>query len=69
VALALDRQERGLGKQSAVQEVASQFGLQCVSILTLGSLIEALAQDSAAGIGSGQLDALRAYREQYGVAD
>jgi len=69
VALALDRQERGQGTQSAVQEVASQFGLRCVSILTLGGLIEALSQDGAAGIGPGQLGALKAYREQYGVAD
>ncbi len=69
VALALDRQERGLGAQSAVQEVASQFGLRCVSILTLGGLIEALAAPGPAALGSGQLAALRAYREQYGVAD
>ena len=69
VALALDRQERGLGAQSAVQEVAAQFGLRCVSILTLGGLIEALAAPGQAALGPGQLAALRAYREQYGVAD
>jgi orotate phosphoribosyltransferase len=68
VALALDRQERGQGSQSAVQEVASQFGLRCVSILSLDGLIEALAARSAAGIGPEQLAALRRYREQYGVA-
>ena len=69
VALALDRQERGLGAQSAVQEVAAQFGLRCVSILTLNGLIEALAAPGQAALGPGQLAALRAYREQYGVAD
>jgi orotate phosphoribosyltransferase len=69
VALALDRQERGLGAQSAVQEVSSQFGLQCVSILTLDGLIEALAAPGQVALGPGQLAALRAYREQYGVAD
>ena len=69
VALALDRQERGLGPQSAVQEVAAQFGLRCVSILTLGGLIEALAAPGRTALGPGQLAALRAYREQYGVAD
>ena len=69
VALALDRQERGQGSQSAVQEVASQFGLRCVSILTLGGLIEALAAQAGAGIGPAHLAALRAYREQYGVTD
>jgi orotate phosphoribosyltransferase len=69
VALALDRQERGLGAQSAVQEVTSQFGLQCVSILTLDGLIEALAAPGQVALAPGQLAALRAYREQYGVAD
>jgi len=39
VALALDRQERGQGTQSAVQEVSAQFGVRCVSILTLAELI------------------------------
>ena len=68
VALALDRQERGQGSQSAVQEVASQFGLRCVSILSLDGLIEALAARSASGIGPEQLATLRRYREQYGVA-
>src|SRR6187401_941901 len=43
VALALDRQERGLGPKSAVQEVSEQFGLRCVSILTLAGLIETFA--------------------------
>ncbi len=69
VAVALDRQERGLGAQSAVQEVSSQFGLQCVSILTLDGLIEALAAPGQLALAPGQLAALRAYREQYGVAD
>ena len=57
MALALDRQERGQGTQSAVQEVSAQFGLRCVSILTLTDLIESLA----AGTG----DAVRISSEQY----
>jgi orotate phosphoribosyltransferase len=75
VALALDRQERGQehgqgkGQQSAVQEVASQFGLRCLSILSLGELIEALRAGGAAGVAPGQLAALQAYREQYGVTN
>src|SRR5262249_18446403 len=44
VALALDRQERGQGELTAVQEVEQQQGLTCVSIVTLADLIEALAQ-------------------------
>jgi orotate phosphoribosyltransferase len=69
VALALDRQERGTGELSAVQEMERQYGLRTVSILTLGDLIEALSAPSAqeSGITSAQLVALRRYREAYGV--
>jgi orotate phosphoribosyltransferase len=69
VALALDREERGQGPQSAVQEVSAQFGLRCVSILTLSDLIETFA--GAAGelgrISGDQLEALRAYQRNWGV--
>ena len=69
VALALDRQERGQGERSAVQEVESQYGLRCVSILSLSGLIEALAGRGVRGFEPTQLAALRAYRAQYGIAD
>lgn len=69
VALALDRQERGAGELSAVQEMERQYGLRTVSILTLGDLIEVLSAPAAeiSGITSAQLVALRKYREAYGV--
>jgi len=67
VALALDREERGQGNQSAVQEVAAQFGLQCVSILTLSGLIAALEAGGAAGVDAAALAAMRSYRTQYGI--
>ena len=69
VALALDRQERGQGEHSAVQEVATGYGLKCVSILTLSGLIEALAAQSGGAAGPMQLAALRDYRQRYGVAN
>ena len=69
VLLALDRQERGQGERSAVQEVAEEFGLRCVSLLTLGDLIDML---SGAGAGANtlpveHLQALREYRARYGI--
>ena len=69
VALALDRQERGLGELTAVQEVEQQHGIRCVSIVTLTDLIEALSRsaDSRARISDEQLTTLRAYRQRYGV--
>ena len=69
VALALDRQERGQGALSAVQEVEAQFGLKCVSILTLGGLIAALERRGSRGFEPAQLAALRSYRQQYGIAE
>ena len=68
VALALDRQERGQGERSAVQEVESAYGLRCVSILSLSGLIDAPAARGARGLEPAQLALLRAYRAQYGIA-
>ncbi|MFM7707180.1 MAG: orotate phosphoribosyltransferase [Gammaproteobacteria bacterium] len=68
VLLALDRQERGQGERSAVQEVETDFGLRCVSLLTLADLIDIMAQPAAgAALPTEHLDALRAYRAQHGV--
>jgi orotate phosphoribosyltransferase len=69
VALALDRQERGQGTQSAVQEVSAQFGLRCVSILTLTDLIETFAQvpGDAVRISREQFVALQSYQREWGI--
>jgi orotate phosphoribosyltransferase len=69
VLLALDRQERGHGPRSAVQEVAAEFGLRCVSILTLGGLIEAVSGGAGDGfrISDDDLAALQRYRQTYGI--
>jgi len=70
VALALDRQERGQGALSAVQEIETQQGLRCVSIITLAELIDALASpaDGRSRISAEQLTSLRAYRARYGLS-
>jgi orotate phosphoribosyltransferase len=70
LALALDRQERGQGELSAVQELERGQGIRCVSIITLTELIAALtqAQDARARISDEQLTALRAYQQRYGVS-
>ena len=69
VALALDRQERGRGPLSAVQEIESTYGLKCVSVITLTDLIDALSRPprGPARISVEQLTSLRAYREAFGV--
>jgi orotate phosphoribosyltransferase len=63
VVLALDRQERGQGSQSAVQEVQAAFGVRCVSIITLSDLIESLEKSGLADT----LAAMHAYRSRYGI--
>jgi len=69
VALALDRQERGQGSQSAVQEVSSQFGLRCVSILTLADLVESFGGNAGdpVRISREQYAALQAYQQAWGA--
>jgi len=69
VALALDRQERGQGSLSAVQELQQEFGLACVSVITLADLIETLSRppDGRSRISAEQLTSLLAYRQRYGV--
>ncbi len=68
VLLALDREERGQGTLSAVQEVQAAFGLRCVSIVTLGELIATLEATNATQLGVGTVAAMRQYRQQYGIA-
>ena len=67
VLLAVDRQERGQGERSAVQEVEAEFGLRCVSLLTLTDLIDILADPNASqpALPAEQLAALREYRARY----
>jgi orotate phosphoribosyltransferase len=67
VALALDRQERGTGDLSAVQEVESVYGLKCISIMSLERLIQILQAGGQAG--APQLAAMQAYRAEYGIAN
>jgi orotate phosphoribosyltransferase len=70
VLLALDRQERGRGRRSAAQEVEAEHGIRCVSIVTLGGLVEALSRRTGSNpaVSAEQLDALKAYRARYGVS-
>lgn len=64
VAIALDRQERGAGGLSAVQEVEREFGLRVIPIATLETLLRYL-QDK--GETRAQFKAIDAYRLQYGI--
>jgi len=64
VVIALDRQERGQGEQSAIQEVETEHGISVTSIVTLAHLLEYLQaqRDRAEDVAR-----IESYREQYGV--
>lgn len=62
VLIALDRQERGQNRKSAIQEVNDSFGLPVVSIIALADIIEYLLPDA-----KGQVDAINAYQCLYGL--
>ena len=64
VLIALDRQEKGKSELSAIQEVNRDYGIDVFSIITMSDLIDYLEGDSTLGQ---HLDAMRAYRSEYGV--
>ena len=65
VVIALDRMERGQGELSAVQEVELAYGVPVVAVASLDDLIGHL---SNTGDLQDHLDAVRRYRETYGIA-
>jgi len=67
VIIALDRQERGQGEQSAIQEVQSQYGMPVVSIVSLEQVLTYLEEQSGSDLSS-HAEAVRAYRDRYGIA-
>lgn len=64
VLVAIDRQEKGKGELSAIQEVERDFGCSIISIVGLTDLITYLEEK---GDEAEHLAAVKAYREQYGV--
>jgi orotate phosphoribosyltransferase len=64
VLIALDRQERGQGELSAVQEVEGNYGIPVLSVATLTDLIDYLSGHPDL---ENKLAAVRAYRSSYGI--
>ncbi len=64
VLIALNRQERGNGELSAIQEVERDFGIPVVSIVSLNQVLQFLEDDPQL---KQHLPAVKAYREQFGV--
>ncbi len=66
VVIALDRQERGKGELSAIQEVERDFNMPVVSIITLEQVLQYL-DEKGDDNAQQHAEAIRNYREQYGI--
>lgn len=64
IAISLDRQEKGQGEKSAVQEVEESYGIEVINIIGLEDVIEHMKMSINNDALIAQIDA---YREQYGV--
>jgi orotate phosphoribosyltransferase len=62
VTIALDRQEKGQGELSAIQEL-ELLGVQIITIIRLDDIVQHLKNTSQ----TSQLKAVAAYRERYGI--
>jgi orotate phosphoribosyltransferase len=65
VLISLDRQERGTGTLSAAQEVSQMHGIPVIAVASVTDVVEFLVRRGDEGA---KLDAIAAYRRQYGVA-
>ncbi|MFK8029788.1 MAG: orotate phosphoribosyltransferase [Gammaproteobacteria bacterium] len=63
--IALDRQERGKGKLSAIQEVTEKYELNVISLVRLEDLIEFIREHGDSKLET-HLGALQQYRDRYG---
>ncbi|MCP3698379.1 MAG: orotate phosphoribosyltransferase [Aliivibrio sp.] len=64
VLVAIDRQEKGKGELSAIQEVERDFGCSIISIVSLTDLISFLEEK---GDNAEQLESVKAYRAEFGI--
>lgn len=63
--ISVDRQEKGTGEKSAVEEAFDEFGIKVYSIVTMQDIISAIEEGIIAG--KEYLQAMKDYRAQYGA--
>ena len=64
VVVALDRQEKGKGELSAIQEVEQNFGIAVVSIINLSHIVDYLQANNDKNI----ISRIESYSSQYGIS-
>ncbi len=69
--VSVDRQERGQGSRSALVELATEYKLRALSLVTIDEIVDHLRRHEVGGkkLITPELDvAIRAYRDKYGAA-
>ncbi len=66
IVVALDRQERGTGHLSAIQEIREQYQIPVISIIALEQIIAYLSRQDNPAL-AGHLADVQRYREEFGV--
>jgi orotate phosphoribosyltransferase len=66
VVVAMDRQEKGKGELSAIQEIEKEFSIPVISIINLQQIINYLEQINDATLEV-YLDSMKEYQSKYGV--
>ena len=64
IVVSLDRQERGIGAQSAIQEIERDFKLPVISLFCLDDLVDYLSQRTEM---ADDLNRVSEYRSEYGA--
>lgn len=64
VLIAIDRQEKGTGELSAIQEVEREYGISAISVVKLEHIIDYLGSD---GRFKRELESMKRYRDEYGA--
>jgi len=66
VVVALDRQEKGQGELSAIQEIETDYDMPVISIINLEQILDYLSLGEGTGLEE-YLQPMQAYKEAYGV--
>lgn len=64
IVVGLDRQERGQGELSAIQELGAELSIPVLSIINFDTLLQYMEQTLPA---QADLNTMKAYRQEYGV--
>ncbi len=65
VMVAIDRQEKGQGDRSAIQEVERTFDLSVINVISLDDIVQYMQEEA---VYEQELNAIGSYRAEFGIA-